>query len=543
MKILGTAAVIGRSFPFRLLEAATKADPDGLVDSVEEAEKAGLISSKLEYPEARFKFAHELIRRAVLDGVSIARRQRLHVNIADAIELLYPNSSDEHVEDLAHHYWSAGAASDPIKPIRYLQMAGEKAARNSSNIQAANDFRKALDLIQALPETRDRIRQESLLYTMLGTALIATRGFSSQDVQEAYAHARELSERVGESHQFFRVLFGLWLSYASRGQYETALEVGRRCLRLAESEGDLGLLLEANHAIGVALICIGELREALQFLERAVAIYDPEKHADHAEMYGHDPAVVCLMHAGWALWLLGYPVQAVDRSNESLALAHKLGHPQTLATAEAFVACLQQWCGNVSAVEELSASATAISAERDFAYYRAMATILGGWAIVQRGQTTKGIEQMRQGLEAFVAMGAVLLSSYFSGLLAEAYALQGHVDQAFDILDRGDYDKELWWKAELCRLKGELILRGDELGNKSGDSNQAEKYFRQAIDVARAQCAKSLELRAVISLSRVLLQQGKRSEASVALNEILANFNEGFDTQDLRQAKMMIEQV
>ena len=540
MRVVGTAAVIGRSFNFGLLDAATHGEPDRLIDSLEEAEEAGLISSRLEYPEARFRFTHELIRRAVLDGISIARRQRLHLNIAQAMELLYVNSLEEHAEDLAHHFWSAGTAGESAKAAQYLRMAGEKALRSSANVQAIAHFRKALHLIPTLPETPERLRQELSLQIDLGTTLLPTKGFSSPEVKEAYANARELSQRTGETQQLFRVLFGQWLSYAARSEHKTSLELGEQCLRLAESAGDPDLLLEAHHALGVAVMGVGELVRALEHFERAVAMYNPQQHRSHAQIYGHDPAAVCLMHSSWVLWLLGRPDQALKKSDESLVLARQLAHPSTSATVAAWLACLQQWCGNVQAVEELSASAIVTSAEHNFGYYDAIATMLRGWALVQRRQAVAGIEQMRQGLETFRAMGGVALGSYFSGLLAESYAAAGQADEGLKILRRIDDDAEPWWKAELYRLRGEMLTYAAQ-GARAAHQDEAEDYFTKAIDIARAQNAKSLELRAVMSVARLWLSQRKRSEACSTLKEIMGSFTEGFDTRDLREAQLLLQ--
>jgi tetratricopeptide (TPR) repeat protein len=539
-RVLGTAAVVGRHFNFSLLDAATQSDPDRLVDSLEEAEQAGLISSRLEHPEARFRFAHEVIRRAVLDEISMARRQRLHLNIAQAMEQLHANSLEEHAEDLAHHFWSAGAAADPTKAIRYLQIAGEKAIQSSANVEAIGHLNKALQLLRGLPETTECLRQQLHLQTFLGTALIATKGFSSPEALQAYARARELSQLTGEAEQFFHVLFGQWLSNASRCEHRVALELGEQCLRLAQNTGDPGLVLEAHHALGVSLIIVGDLVSGLEHLERTVAMYDPKQHGDHAQIYGHDPAAVCLMHAGWALWLLGRPEQGLKRCNESLALAQQLSHPSTSATVEAFVACLQQWCGDVRAVEELSASAIAISTKRDFGYPRTMALMLAGWALVQRGQTAPGIEQMRLGLDKFRAMDALTLSSYFSGLLAEAYAAAGQVEEGLKILGQLDEEMAPWWNSELYRLKGELILRAAGQPITPAAQDEAVEYFRQALDIARAQKARSLELRAITSLSHLWLVQSKRSEARRALKEIVSEFKEGFHTRDLREAHELL---
>src|SRR5262249_37113750 len=200
-------------FNFSLLEAETGAEPDRVVDSLEEAEKSGLISSRLEYPEARFKFAHELIRRAVLDDLSVARRQRVHLNIAEAMEFLYSDSLEEHADDLAHHFWSAGAAADTAKAIRYLQMAGDKAARSSANLDAISHFTKGLDLLKSTPDSLERIQQELMLHIALGASLIAVRGFAAAEVGQVYARARELCQQAGKTPQHFPVLFGLWQFY------------------------------------------------------------------------------------------------------------------------------------------------------------------------------------------------------------------------------------------------------------------------------------------------------------------------------------------
>jgi tetratricopeptide (TPR) repeat protein len=530
--------VIGRSFNFSLLEAATQSDPDQLVDSLEEAEKAGLISSRLEYPEARFRFAHELIRRAALDEISVARRQRVHLNIADAMEQLYANSLEEQVEDLAHHFWSAGAASDRAKTVAYLQTAGEKAARGSANNEAVGHFQKALQLIRSIPETPERLRQELILQINLSSALMATKGLATGDVVEVHSRARELSQRVGEVAQFFRVLWGQWLNYASRGDHIAALEVGQQCLQLAQSARDPLLLAQAHHSLGAGYCTIGEFTKALGHLEQAAQVDDPVRQRSHAESYGHDPGVLSLILSGFALWFLGYPDRALKRNDEGIALAQKLSHPATSAMAAAFAAQVQQFCRNAQAVEELAGLAVHLSTRYDIAFVRAMGTILGGWAAAERGQKEAGVARMRLALEALGASGAVLLMGYFSLLLA------GEVEQPEEglrILARVDNAREHQWLAELYRLKGDLLLRQGE--RYRANQAEAEQCFRQALTISREKKAKSLELRAAMSVCRHLLRQGKRLEARLALEEIFGSFTEGFDTPDLQDAKMLLEQT
>jgi predicted ATPase len=539
-KALGAAAVIGGSFTFELLHAAIGGNADEMLGCIEEAEGAGVITSTVQYPEARFRFAHELIRRTIIDGQSAARRQRLHLNIAQAIELLYANALEEHAEDLAHHFWSSGAATDPAKAVRYLQMAGEKAVRSSANVEAIGHFRKALELIRILPETQDRLRQELSLEISLGAALIATKGLATHDVLEIHTRARELSEKVGETTQFFRVLWGQWLNCSSRAEYGAALQLGQQCLLLAQSAKDTVLLVEAHHALGAGYCASGQFTEALAHLEQAISLYDPARYGSHAYTYGQDPAVICLIWSGFALWFLGYPAQALKRTDEALALAQKLSHPPTSATAAAFGAQVQQLCRNTQAVEELARLAVDISTQHDLAYMRAIGTILGGWATAQRDQKKAGIARMRLGLEAFRASGAVALMGYFSGLLAEVYGEAEEPEEGLKVLEGVDVTRARCFAAELSRVKGELLLRRGEvhLVNQS-----AEQCFRQALTISSGQKAKSLELRAAMGLSRLWLRQSKRAEAGLALEEIFSSFTEGFDTPDLRDARMLLKEL
>jgi tetratricopeptide (TPR) repeat protein len=540
-KALGAAAVIGGSFTFELLHTATGGDVDGLLECIEEAEGAGVITSAVQYPEARFRFAHELIRRTIIEGHSAARRQRLHLHIAQAIELLYANVLEEHAEDLAHHFWSSGAAADPTKALRYLQMAGEKAVRSSANVEAIGHFRKALQLIRSLPETQERLRQELSLEINLGAALMATKGFPTGDVIEVYARARELSERLGEATQLFRVMWGQWLNCASRREHGAALELGQQCLRVAESAKDPMLLAQAHHTLGAGYCTTGEFTEALGHLEQAITVHDPVRQRSHADTYRQDPAVLSLILSGFALWFLGYPDRALKRNDEGLALAQKLSHPGTSARAAAFAAMVQQFCRNAQAVEELAGLAVDLSTRHDLFLERVMGTILGGWATTQRGQKEAGIARMRLALEAMRASGAVLLMGYFSLLLAGAYGEVEQPEEGLRVLAAVDSTREHQWAAELYRLKGELLLRRGE--RNLVDQAEAEQCFRQALTMATEKKAKSLELRAAMSLSRLWLRQGKRLEARQALGEIFGSFTEGFDTPDLREAKMLLEEL
>jgi tetratricopeptide (TPR) repeat protein len=273
-RILDTAAVIGRSFPFALLEAATHSDPDRLLDSVEEAEKAGLISSKLEYPEARFQFAHELIRWAVLDEVSIARRQPLHLNIAEALELLHPNNLEAHAEDLAYHFWSAGAAAEPARAIGYLQMAGEKAERRSAFKEAQGSYEQALALLSLLPQSAERDLQELEVRQSIIRMLSLTTGTTSPESVDARERAVALAKKSGNLSQLLSLTFDRARAAHDAGDYKSAATLADEVLELALREGNptnLGLA----YALQVSeRYILGDLAGSEEYFARGLKFFE-----------------------------------------------------------------------------------------------------------------------------------------------------------------------------------------------------------------------------------------------------------------------------
>jgi predicted ATPase len=545
-KILGTAAVIGRSFTFALLEAATHLDAEQLIELVEEAEKAGLISSRLRYPDAQFKFAHELIRRAVLDDLSVARQQLLHRNVAAAIELLHPNTAEDHAEDLAYHLWNAGAAAETDKTVRYLQIAGTKAVQTAANGVAVGYFKKALEIVNSAPDSPERVQAELMLQLGLSVPLITTKGFASPDVEAVFARARHLCRQAGEAPQLFPVLCGLWLFHTARAEHILARDLADQCLRLAEKGGDPALLLAAHHALGVSLSLLGDYGLALEHLEQNIKLYDPDQHRALAFQFGQDFGVVSRSHAALDLWHLGYHDRALSMTDEALRLARRLSHPHTLAAALIFAARVHLLSRDAPAGLARSEEALKLSGEGDFGFWRPVATIYRGYALAQGEEIEEGIAQIRAGLEAYRDSGNGVGRPTFLAFLAEAYCRAGQPAAGLEAL-REAYatarqSGERWYESELYRIEGELTLQLSQ--TRRADTTQqkrAEDCFLRAVEVARDQKAKLLELRATISLHRLWAAQGKRGESRRQLKELYGWFTEGLDTPDLIEAAELIE--
>jgi predicted ATPase len=378
------------------------------------------------------------------------------------------------------------------------------------------------------------------LHIALGSALLVTKGQAAPEVEHAYSQAYALCQRVGETPELVPVLLGLWRFYSARSQLHTAREFGETLLRLAQCVDDPTLAVIAHYVLGTTWLWLGVLPTARTHLEEGIARYTLDQRRAPVFRMGQDPGLVCQIYAALTLWLLGYPAQALARLHDGLALAYELAHPYSLAWARCWVAFVSQLYRDVPAVREHAEAAVALSTEQSFPYWAALGTILRGWALAMQGRNEVGMAEVRQGIAGWRATGAALLGPYFCTMLADVSAHLGHPADGLQALAEAhtlmEQQEERWWEGEVCRLRGVLLLRQPETPQA-----EAEAWLQRALDVARRQEAKSLELRAAMSLSRLWQQQGKRQEAHDLLAEVYAWFTEGFDTADLQDAKALLE--
>jgi class 3 adenylate cyclase/predicted ATPase len=544
-EIAQVGAVLGREFSYELIHAVSPLDEVLLQQGLRQLVEAELIYQRGLPPQATYLFKHALVQDTAYQSLLKSRRQQLHQQIAQVLANQFPETVESQPELLAHHYTEAGLKQQAIP---YWQKAGQRAAQRSANLEAMSHLTKGLELLKTLPDTSERAQQELTLQIALGAPLIATKGNGAPEVEKTYARALELCRRVGETPQLFPVLFGLRGFYGSRAEYKTARELGEQCLTLAQSVQDPTLLLLAHLGLGAILFFLGEFTLAREHLEQGIALYDPQQHNPHASHTAQDPGVVCLTYAAWILWLLGYPDQALKRSPEALTLAQELSHPYSLVWALNLGAKVHQWRREGQATQELTETWITLSHEHGFPYFLAEGTFLRGSALAEQGQVEEGIAQMRQGLAAFRAMETNPAPAYWLALLAEACGKVGQVKEGLKMLAEAlafvSKSEECFYEAELYRLKGELTLAQSSVQSlESSVQKEAEECFQKAIEIARKQQAKSLELRAAVSLSRLWQQQGKQREAHELLAEIYNWFTEGFDTKDLQEAKALLEEL
>jgi predicted ATPase len=532
-------ATLGREFSYVLLQAVSPWDEGTLHRGLQQLVAAEFLYQQGLPPQATYRFKHALIQEAAYQSLLRSTRQQYHQRIAQMVEACFPALVETQPELVAQHYTAAGCAEQAVV---YWQRAGQHASDRSAHLEAISHFTTGIELLTTLPETPTRTQHALTLHIALGAALQMTKGHGAPEVEHAYTQAHALCQQVGETPELVPVLFGLWRFYAVRPQLHTARELGETLLRLAQQADDPALAVVAHNALGNTWLCLGALPAARQHLEEGIARYTPDQRRVPVFRIGHDPGVACRAFAAWALWLLGYPEQALARVHEALALAHALSHPFSLAYARCWAATVSQLRRDVLAVHEHAEAAVALATEQGFTQWVAMGTSVRGWALTMQGQGEEGLAQIRQGIAGYRATGAELFVPYFYTVLADVCDHLGHTAEGLQALAEAytlvEQQEERWWEAEVCRLRGVLLLR-----QPGTPQAEAEAWLQRALDVARRQEAKSLELRAAMSLSRLWQQQGKRAEAHELLAPVYNWFTEGFDTADLQEAKELLGEL
>lgn len=486
----------------------------------------------------RYGFLHTWYQQVIYDRLPGGRRAQLHRQIGAWEAAAYGGQEREHAAQVAMHF-DRGREYGRAAPFR--QWAAEQALQRYAYHEAIGHLRRGLAGLQTLPATPEHVQHELVLHILLGTVLIVTQGYAAPDVERVYLRALTLCQQMGETSHLFQVLWGLSLVYLSRGALQTAHEMAEKLLAMAQNTPNLISPLQRGHnMLGTTLFWQGEFVSARMHVEHTLALDETLQPDAHAFFYVQEARVVAYRQLSCNLWFLGYPDQALFQSGAALTAARVLGHPHSLAVALHFAAWLHQLRGEVRAMHERVEELATLASTEGFALWAALATIWSGWIAAVQGRPAEGIAQIRQGLTARDATGARMPQATNLALLVEAYGKAGQVAEGLrlvaEALVTADTTGERVYEAELHRLQGELLLH-----QEPPDAVQAERCFQQALAIARHQQARSLELRASISLSRLWQRWGKCTEASTMLAEVYGWFSEGFDTVDLQEAKALLQ--
>ena len=490
---------------------------------------------------SRFRFRHHLFQQFAYQQLDEIARSRIHEATGLALEALYAGQSEEHAAELARHFEAAGWAE---KAASYLLMAGERAYLLSANRTAIAYFRRGLALLAKLPDTQDadvierRARQELALQMALGAPLRAGRGYAAAEVRQSYARARDLARQLGDTDKLFMAQLMLWSSYLTRTDYNKALDIGLQLHSLAQNTQKNSQLAEANLALGMVRLYRGEFRLAHEHLEAAITSHDPQEQNLFLSPIGQDIRLAALISSARVLWYLGYPDQALERSQQAIAQTEKFDHPYSLALALAMAGCVVHLLRReYHIVREHAEKLMRLALAEGFDFYAAWAGIFQGRAQIFLGQKTEGLANLQQGLSACQEIGHQSNMTFGLALLAEADAGdRDRLEVLLESLELAADTGERFFEAELQRLRGEYLLHGE-------DEPAAEVCFQQALEIARRQEAKSLELRATTSLACLWQRQGHVQKAHTLLAGVVGWFTEGFETVDLKEAQTLLVEL
>jgi class 3 adenylate cyclase/predicted ATPase len=530
-------ATIGRQFSYALLQAVSQLDEEMLQHELGRLVEAEIVYQRGVPPQATYIFKHALIQDAAYESLLKSTRQHYHQCIAHVLEEHFPETTVMQPELLAHHCTEAGLIE---QAVGYWHKAGQRASERSAHVEGISHLTQGLELLETLPETAERLQRNVNMSIALGVSLSATKGYGAPEVEQTYIRARQLCGRLDDPHQRFSLLRGLWVYYHVCAELQTAHTLGEQLLDFAQQAHNPVMLVVARNALGATLFYLGAVAAAHTHFTQSIALYDPKQHRASTFLYGDDAGVVCRSFDAWALWYLGYPDQGRAQSHEAVTLAQHVAHPFSLSFVLSYAAVFHLFRHEVRAVQERAEAVMKIAQEHGFPSWMAQGAMLCGWTLAQQGQTQEGIAQIEQGLAAYRVTGAELGQPRSLALLAEAYGIMGQPEGGLTALTEAltlvDTTGERWYAPELYRLKGALLLQ-----QSSVNTTEAETCFHQAITIARAQQAKSFELRIATSLARLWQQQGKRQEAYDLLAPVYYWFTEGFDTADLQEAKALLD--
>jgi predicted ATPase len=539
-------AAIGREISHSLLAAVVRKPETELTSALDRLMVAGLLFRQGVPPHATYLFKHALVQDAAYGTLLRERRRTLHARIAETLEGQFTDIAENQPELLARHCTEAGLIE---KAARLWGKAGQRSLARSALIEAAEQLTRALAQIAALPATPALRREEIELQVALITPLIHVKGYAAPETKAAEERARlliEQAEALGEHPEdpllLFAILYGFWVANNVAFNGEVMRELAAQFMALAEKQGTTVPLMMGHRLMGVSLTSTGSIAEGRAHFDRAMAFYDAVEHRPLATRFGQDIGVAILSYRPLALWLLGYPDAALADTEHALKDAREIGQVGSLLYALGWTSITQICSRNYAAANALQNETVALADEKRALFWKGAGMMNQGCVLALTGKAADAVQMITSGLAAWRSTGATILAPYVLSCMAKAYQELGQFDDAWRCVDEAitavETTKERWWEAEVYRTAGEISLKSPR-----PDAAKSKAYFQRALAVARAQHAKSWELRVAMSMARLWRDQDKREEARELLAPVYGWFTEGFDTLDLKEAKALLDEL
>jgi len=535
-------AVVGRSFSYELLNAVAGIPREKLEEALGQLVLSELIFRRGEVPHAAYTFKHVLVRDAAYSSLLKSRRANLHAAIASAFEQRFPEIVEAQPETLAHHLTEAGLIE---KAVSYWLKAGKNAVQRFANLEAIAHLQRGIETAGRLPDTLGRDRLELDLQFTLGPCLIATQGPASSTAIATFARGRELCARLWDPPEYLQVMFWLATGSVIRGELPQAREVTATLLGLAEARNDRPMLINAIRGLGMILLFMGHVVDARELTERAIEAFGASSETEKlaARAAGQDAGAAALALMSWALWILGYVDMAAARMAAALQRADAVGHPHTQTHACYYASILHALRAEPAIAHRRAERCLSLSEEYGFRHWHGLSRAIRGICMTMLDPSASTLEEVRGALDHYRSAGYQLGITALYVLLCPMLLLRHEPEAALEVIEQGlsaaNHNSERIFEAELHRLKARALL----LCGAAGSETHAQSLLDRALTTARSQHARSLELRAAKDLAALWIGQGRRDEALAFLAPIHAWFTEGFGTQDLKEAKVLLDQL
>jgi class 3 adenylate cyclase/predicted ATPase len=538
-------AVIGRDFSYRLLLYVAGMDDASLQSALEKLVNADILLVQGLPPGANYRFKHALIQDTAYENLLKSRRQVLHRRVAKA--LLDPTlSGAAEPELLAYHFTQAGQIEAAVE---WWGKAGQQSLERSALVEATEQFTRALAQVMTLPATPELRREQIKLQVALISPLMQVKGYAAPDTKAAVERARLLidqSETLGESPDdpllLFSVLYGFWVANYVAFNGRTIRELADEFLALAKKQGAIMPLVVGNRLVGTSLASTGEMTRGRDHLDRAIALYDPAQHRPLAVRFSQDIRVAALSYRAIALWMLGYPEGALADADCAVEDAREVGQAASLMAALTLTSLTQIHCGSYAIANAQLDEVITLANDKGAVFWKVGGILVQGCLFATTGKPSDAVRAITSGLSSWHATGTTVWIPTFLSFLARAYAELGQFGNASRCIREAivtvQTTNESWYEVDIHRIAGEIAVKSPEVSTAD-----AEAHFERALAVARQQQAKSWELRASISMARLWRSQGKTQQAHEQLALVYDRFTEGFDTRDMKEAKVLLEEL
>jgi class 3 adenylate cyclase/predicted ATPase len=545
-RVAQVGAAIGREFSHALLVAVIGRPEAEVNSALDRIVQSGLLFRQGVPPHATYLFKHALVQDAAYGTLLREARRSLHARIVEVFENLFPDIVTSRPELIARHCAEAGLIE---KAARFWGLAGQRSLDRSALVEAVDQFTFALEQIAKLPTTLALRREEIKLQLALIQPLHHTKGYTARETIDAVERGRLLIERsqdLGDSLedplQLFSVLYGSFAANYVAFNGDVALGLAEQFLSLAESQAMTGPIMIGHRLVGTILRHLGDYAEALKHLDRAVTLYDPLEHRPLAARFSQDGRVAALAFRSNVQWAVGRTESAIVDALRAIKCARELGGVPTLMYALGVAASVPLFCRKFALANSFLDELLALADDKDARFWKAQGTILKGLVLAQTGEAQAAVGTIESGIAAYRAIGSTVAFPMYLCGLASAYAEIGNIEEArrciTEAVETTETTKERFWEAEICRVAGEIALRSPK-----PDLDAAQGYFERALKVARAQQAKTFELRAAMSMARLWRDQGKTQQSRELIAPVYGWFTEGFDMRDLKEAKALLDEL